>query len=208
VANNHHFPNLTTARAVVEAGHRNDLTTVRRAFDDPEPAVRRASVAAAHRLNLLELPLLERFLGDPDPGVRRRAAEIAARLEPDPDLVGSLLRTLDDSPEVAEMGAFALGELERSEPEVVAALEEMARNHEDALCRESAVAALGALHSGLGTILVALGDKAAVRRRAVIALAPFDGAEVEAALRHALDDRDWQVRQAAEDLVSDDSDSS
>jgi hypothetical protein len=39
-----------------------------------------------------------------------------------------------------------------------------------------------------------------VRRRAVLALAPFDGPEVDAAIDAALEDRDWQVRQAAEDL--------
>jgi HEAT repeat protein len=39
-----------------------------------------------------------------------------------------------------------------------------------------------------------------VRRRAVLALAPFGGAEVEAALARARTDRDWQVRQAAEDI--------
>jgi HEAT repeat protein len=43
-------------------------------------------------------------------------------------------------------------------------------------------------------------DKPAVRRRAVIALAPFEGPAVEEALAKALTDRDWQVRQAAEDL--------
>jgi hypothetical protein len=36
----------------------------------------------------------------------------------------------------------------------------------------------------------------------VIALAPFAGPEVDAALARALEDRDWQVRQAAEDLTS------
>ncbi|MST32935.1 HEAT repeat domain-containing protein, partial [Acidimicrobiaceae bacterium USS-CC1] len=45
-------------------------------------------------------------------------------------------------------------------------------------------------------------DKPAVRRRAVLALAPFEGPEVDAALRQALEDRDWQVRQAAEDLLA------
>jgi len=39
-----------------------------------------------------------------------------------------------------------------------------------------------------------------VRRRAIIALAPFDGPEVDAAIERATRDRDWQVRQAAEDL--------
>ena len=48
-------------------------------------------------------------------------------------------------------------------------------------------------------------DKPAVRRRAVLALAPFLGDDdigrrVDAAIDRALEDRDWQVRQAAEDL--------
>jgi HEAT repeat protein len=40
----------------------------------------------------------------------------------------------------------------------------------------------------------------AIRRRAVIALAAFDDPRVEDAWRRCLEDRDWQVRQAAEDL--------
>jgi HEAT repeat protein len=56
--------------------------------------------------------------------------------------------------------------------------------------------------AGLPAILRATGDRPAIRRRAVLALAPFDGPEVTAALRRALEDRDWQVRQAAEDLLS------
>jgi HEAT repeat protein len=51
-----------------------------------------------------------------------------------------------------------------------------------------------------------MGDKPAVRRRAVLSLAPFAGPDVEAALRRALTDRDWQVRQAAADLVGTDPD--
>jgi len=34
----------------------------------------------------------------------------------------------------------------------------------------------------------------------VVALAAFDGPEVDEALDRAAEDRDWQVRQAAEDL--------
>ena len=71
--------------------------------------------------------------------------------------------------------------------------------------REAAVAALGALGdpSALPVVLAACDDKPAVRRRAVLALAAFDGEEVEARLRLALTDRDWQVRQAADDLLGD-----
>jgi len=66
------------------------------------------------------------------------------------------------------------------------------------------VAALGAIgdDAGLAAILAATGDKPAVRRRAVIALAPFEGPNVDAALQRALEDRDRQVRQAAEDLLN------
>ncbi len=85
------------------------------------------------------------------------------------------------------------------------ALAEVTRVHRDALAREAAVAALGALGDvdALPVILDACRDKPAVRRRAVLALAPFDGPEVDAAIEAALTDRDWQVRQAAEDLRGD-----
>ncbi len=35
----------------------------------------------------------------------------------------------------------------------------------------------------------------------MLALAPFDGPRVDAAIEAALTDRDWQVRQAAEDML-------
>ncbi|CAN5151068.1 hypothetical protein BH18ACT4_BH18ACT4_07180 [soil metagenome] len=65
------------------------------------------------------------------------------------------------------------------------------------------MAALGAIGDelGLAAILTATADRPAVRRRAVIALAPFDGPEVRAALLRATGDHDRQVRQAAEDLL-------
>jgi len=68
---------------------------------------------------------------------------------------------------------------------------------------EAAVAALGAIGdpAGLPAVLAALDDKPAIRRRAAVALAAFDGPDTEAALRRCLEDRDWQVRQVAEDLL-------
>jgi HEAT repeat protein len=74
--------------------------------------------------------------------------------------------------------------------------------HRDALVREAAVAALGSLGDpgGRDAVLAACQDKPAIRRRAVLALAAFDGPEVDAALQAALEDKDWQTRQAAEDL--------
>ena len=54
---------------------------------------------------------------------------------------------------------------------------------------------------GLPAVLAALGDKPTVRRRATVALAGFDDPRVDPALRKAAQDRDWQVRQAAEELL-------
>src|SRR5205823_1339656 len=101
----------------------------------------------------------------------------------------------------AAAAAWAAGE--RSDRSVVDALAGVATDHADPLCREAAVAALGAIGDdrGLPAILAAQDDRPAVRRRAVIALAPFHGPAVEAALERARQDRDWQVRQAAEDLT-------
>jgi HEAT repeat protein len=88
--------------------------------------------------------------------------------------------------------------------EIVQALAETVYHHPDALVREASVAALGCIgtEDAKAPILYALADKATVRRRAVIALSAFEGDDVEAALAQASGDRDWQVRQAAEDLLS------
>jgi HEAT repeat protein len=103
---------------------------------------------------------------------------------------------------VAEVAAWASGEREPAERGVVEVLAALTVGHEDALVREAAVAALGAIgdEAGLAAILAATTDKATVRRRAILALAPFEGRAVDEALALAREDRDWQVRQAAEDL--------
>jgi hypothetical protein len=55
--------------------------------------------------------------------------------------------------------------------------------------------------AGLAAVLHACADVATVRRRAVLALAAFEGPEADAALHRLAADRDRQVRQAAEDLL-------
>ena len=42
-----------------------------------------------------------------------------------------------------------------------------------------------------------------MRRRAAVALAAFDDPVAEEGLRRCLEDRDWQVRQVAEELLAD-----
>jgi len=192
-------PAVDRRAEVAEAGHRGDVATARAGWADPDPAVRATALGALRRAGALDAQVLEAAVVDPSPVVRRRAAEEVA-------VVGSvsLLGLLDDEdPTVVEVAAWACGEREPAEPGVVDRLAALATAHDDALVREAAVAALGAVGdpAGLPAILAATGDKATVRRRAVIALAPFDGPEVETALRRALDDRDWQVRQAAEDQL-------
>jgi HEAT repeat protein len=140
---------------------------------------------------------------DPDPTVRRRAAELAPALGSSAPAPNVLALLADDDPLTAEAAAFALGERTRVGARVLAALSRAAITHDDPLVREAAVAALGAIGdaSTLNVVLQACDDKPAVRRRAVLALAAFDGPDVEARLNAALTDRDWQVRQAAEDLL-------
>jgi HEAT repeat protein len=85
----------------------------------------------------------------------------------------------------------------------------MANNHEDALCRESAVAALGALATAgevdraaiLMCLLGVMNDRPQIRRRAVLGLFQFDEAEAEEAIQGALADKDRQVRAIAGDLL-------
>lgn len=192
--------------AVVKAGYRKDRDLIERATTSEDAAIRRVAISALLRADSLPAGRLASFANDPDPSVRRRVAELAPRLDDARITESFLVEFLDDDPEIVEMACFALGEVGSAEgvvlaPSTVTALEAVARSHDDALCREAAVASLGALHAGLETILTACTDKATVRRRAVIALAPFEGPRVERALKTALSDRDWQVRQAAEDLI-------
>lgn len=136
---------------------------------------------------------------DASPRVRRTVAMIGAadgRVDLEPLLA-------DADVKVVEPACWAAGERAEEAATLVPLLSTIATGHDDALCREAAVAALGAIGdaTGLPAILAATEDRATVRRRAVLALAPFEGADVDAALRRALEDRDWQVRQAAEDLL-------
>lgn len=197
------------------AGHTGDIDTIRAGLIDDDPSIRAAALEAAVRCKALDSAGFAPFLDDPSPPVRLVAIELVPRLTAPLPLTRRLANFLSGSGEkgdtdhigdadLAEVAAFALGELPLEGPardEAVTALEAQALGHLDPLCREAAVAALGALGAGLDAILTATGDVATVRRRAVLALAPFDGDRVDAALNKALDDRDWQVRQAAEDLL-------
>ena len=188
-------------RRAILAGHGADPDTARELLTDPEPLVRVAALGALDRLGSLTSAEVAVALVDQSPAVRRRGLEATATgHDGDP---ASLLD--DEDPLVVETACWALGERAGIDARGLLRLFGVASGHEDVLCREAAVAALGALGhpEGLTVILEALKDRPTVRRRAVLALAAFEGPEVEAALKRALTDRDWQVRQAAEDLIGD-----
>lgn len=178
------------------------MAVARAHLRDDDARVRAAALGALARAGDLRVEELADALGDIAATVRRAAVELVSGWPG--DAPPRLLPLLEDAdPSVVEIAAWACGEREPPEPGVVAALGSLASDHQDPLCREAAVAALGALGDpeGLPAILAATGDRPAVRRRAVLALAPFGGADVDTALQRALTDRDWQVRQAAEDLL-------
>jgi HEAT repeat protein len=197
-------------RAAVIAGHSADLDTATALVEDTDPAVRAAALGALYRMGELGTGALTDAMADPDVVVRRRACVLAGRGlasgKASPEVIDALSATLtsDDDASVVECAAWSLGEAgSHCGPKEIEALEHVARAHADPLCREAAVAALGAVGdpTALDSILAALQDSAVVRRRATIALAAFDDPRVDEALRRCLEDRDWQVRQAAEDLL-------
>lgn len=204
------------AAAAAAAGHHPigeaaARVLARQAAHDAHSSVRAAALAALARSAPPEIALAAwaQAARDRDPSVRLRAAEVAptlghGRTRRRVPLAGLLALLDDPNAWVAEAAAFALGERPAATRSVTA-LARAATEHADPLVREAAVGALGALgdERGLPAVLRACDDKPAVRRRAVLALAAFEGTEVEARLRAALTDHDWQVRQIAEDLQRD-----
>ncbi len=182
------------------AGHRGELALVRGHLDDAAPLVREAALSALHRLEQCTAVEIGSAFTDDDARVRARAAELAAEI----DDISPTPMLNDPVASVVEVACFACGEMQWPAGQApIVQLSTIATDHDDALCRESAAAALGAIGdpAGLDAVLTACTDRVTVRRRATLALAAFDDPRADEALRAALDDKDWQVRQAAEDLL-------
>ncbi len=193
-------------RKAAEAGHAGDAAGARPYLRDGDAMVRSSALRALERIGDLAAPELEAALADPAPEVRLTGLELASGRD-DISAAAVAERLADDDRRVVEAAAWTCGEKASANHSaeaaaVVDALAQVAGAHDDPLCRESAIAALGAIAhpAGLSAVLAGLNDKPEVRRRAVIALAPFDGPEVDAALAKASTDRDRQVRTAADEL--------
>ncbi|MCY3609348.1 MAG: hypothetical protein OXG57_13005 [Acidimicrobiaceae bacterium] len=181
----------------IVAGHRGEAAVAARLLDDEDAGVRAAALGALARCESLQAAQVRRALGDDAAEVRCRAAELAL---PEVELVG-LLSDLDAS--VVEVAAAALGERDwNSGP--VEELCRVAGNHDDPLCRESAVAALGAIAAGLDADAGTPHDAAAEPESGpgapdtAVAGAPHDAARGMALemLLAAMDDRP-QIRRRA-----------
>lgn len=190
---------MSHRRELILAEAKGDTAAVLTAAQSADAHTRALALGSLERLGELTGDRLIEALNDPDRNVRVRAIELA---HPRTDI--PLLGGLADSDDlVVETTAWALGEREDASAETLTALIKTAKTHEVSICREAAIAALGAIghDDGIPAILAGLRDRAPVRRRAVLALAPFDTPEVTNALEVALGDRDRQVRQAAQDLL-------
>lgn len=182
------------------AGFSGDEGRARAAVTSSDADVRASGLIALQRMSKMTDDDLTLAVNDQSVTVRYHAARLAATC-PDVPIVHLCG---DDDLFVAEMATWALGERPHPTDDERRELIRRATDDERPLVREAAVASLGAIGhpDGLAAILHGCRDKPAIRRRAVLALAAFEGPEVDAALHLALGDRDWQVRQNAEDLVS------
>lgn len=185
---------------VIEAGFTGDVDIAANGLTHADASVRASALRSLHRLSALTEQHVINALSDTSAEVRRVAVETSVNM--DDVVIHPLLNDADVF--VAEMTAWCLGERVSATDDEVQALINATLHHDEAVVREACAAALGSLgdERGLPAILAACGDKPAVRRRAILALAPFEGNEVDAALQKALEDRDWQVRQNAEILLN------
>ena len=191
--------NVTRIRQrVIELSLNGEFQVVTEYLEHPDPDVRATALRVLDNVGKLEKGIVELSLSDSAFKVRSALAYLLSTNRDIP----AMKFLLDEDAEIVEIACWGIGERGDTSAEVLDVLQSITESHSDSLCRESAVAALGALgnRDALGSILKAVEDIATVRRRAVLALAPFDGPEVELAITKALEDRDWQVRQAAEDI--------
>ncbi len=195
------IPVTLPPRAEISLASRDgDENLVREGLTHPDPKARATALHELERNGWADSADIIHALRDEVADVRRRAvADAIAHL--DIDLAPYLL---DPSDSVAEQAAWAIGErheLAPTTPPTCTALISCAMHHLNASVREAAIASLGAIGTPdvIDVLVHAMNDKAPIRRRAVIGLSQFDDERARETVRNAKVDRDWQVRQFAED---------
>jgi len=182
-------------------GSEEDRTLLASALGDPRPRTRVLALRGLVRTgNVSDRQWLD-ALHDSDVDVRREALTQLSQHHPSPTVADVVVTLLgDDDALVVDAAAFTLGEC-LYQPSV-SVLCDVARTHDDARCREAAIAALGAIGNddAREVIIAALRDKPPVRRRAIVALANYEGPDIDEALAMASEDKDWQVRAAVSQL--------
>jgi HEAT repeat protein len=189
----------------VIAGWSADEPGARELLASDDGGVRASALAALVRMDAASLSDLAGGIADASPLVRCRALRaLPARWIEARDVVDLRAVLGDPDPVVIEVACFVAGECLPPQEGTVERLCSIATGHDDVLCRESAIAALGSIGdpAGRDAVLAGCSDKATVRRRAVLALAAFEGPEVDEQLAAMAHDVDWQVRQAAEELLA------
>jgi len=167
----------------------------------PDPHLRRLAVSALTGTRTGTIDQFASALADEVPTVRAEAAEALGHCGAGalPALDGA---RRDVDTRVVEATATAYGEI--GDPIAVDWLIQQAEDADDRGVREAAVAALGAIGDERArSVLIALtaSGPPQIRRRAVVALTVFDGADVETAIAGAGEDRNPMVREAAQMIV-------
>lgn len=195
----------SSSELLLRAGFANtpeSVTVLRASFSSDDPRHRILALRGLVRQSLATDDDWSVALGDHDVEVQREALTLIAYEDVETDaLIARMIEMLDDTDALVVDGAvFALGE--HLVNDAVDRLCDVAMHHDDARCRESAVAALGAIGDDRArtAIFAALNDKPPVRRRAIVSLSNFEGPDIDAALERAAEDRDWQVRAAVNQL--------
>ena len=182
-------------------GEDDDLTLLTRGLSADRTRTRILALRGLCRCATVTEDQWRAALADDDVDVRREALTQLSQYEPSTSLMDEVVTLLENEDAlVVDAAAFALGEF-LYEP-AVSVLCRVAATHDDARCREAAIAALGAIgHDDARDVIIgALKDKPPVRRRAIVALANFEGPDIEQALALASEDKDWQVRAAVSQL--------
>lgn len=227
------LPIVELRQHLINHAYQNDFDPLYAHLDHHDPAIRSTCIKLLIRSGQCDEDICQKYSHDVHSMVRfhvaqaigmKRSEHAIRNEQPTGDGQTQLFREedqfdgilfsllLDPDPLVVEVAAWAIGENPPLPKTIIGlsstpleALCSLAEAHTDPLCREAAIAALGACQhpESIPTLLKGCQDKAPIRRRAFISLASFESDEIDEAIERGRSDRDWQVRQIIVDLYAD-----